>query len=117
MQEWPPGSYAALSRPKGVMKKPYNHCYDRNMMKLRKPEICPICSRSNIKRIVGGIPDEVGMSLIEVGEAVAGDCFMRDWKEDWLCTDCGHRWCDKTDPARIELEELYMQIKNKLEKS
>ncbi len=81
------------------------------MTDLRKPRSCPNCSGCNIKRIVGGTPDEVGMALLEAGKAVIGDCFARDWKEDWHCADCGHQWCDRTDPARIELEELLTKIK------
>ena len=85
------------------------------MNDLRKPDLCPECGGSRIKRIVGGIPNDVGWQMIEQGVAIPGDCFMRDWKEDWHCQDCGHEWCDRADPARIELEELYRRIKQRLE--
>ena len=83
------------------------------MKELRKPESCPECGSGDIKKIVGGIPSDAGWEMIDAGEAVVGDCFMRDWKENWRCSDCGHSWCDKTDPARIELEELYLRVKSK----
>lgn len=77
---------------------------------LRKPEICPKCGCSTIKRIVGGRPSRKGFELIAAGEAVQGTCFLKKWKEDWFCTECKHQWCDKTDPARIEMERLYEMI-------
>ena len=84
------------------------------MTELRKPDSCPECESTAIKRIVGGRPNEEGMKMIEAGKAVPGDCFMREWKEDWYCSACEHQWCDKTDPVRIEHERLYRKLEEDL---
>lgn len=84
-----------------------------NMKELRKPACCPRCKRNDLRRIVGGRPNEEGWKMIDSGDAVPGDCFLRPWKEDWRCVKCGHEWCDKTDPARIKFENLAQKIIDK----
>lgn len=50
------------------------------------------------------------MELIRKGDAVPGTCFLKEWKEDWYCPSCSYKWCDKSDPVRIEQEELLRSI-------
>lgn len=83
------------------------------MSDLKKPDCCPKCGKDNIKQIIGGTPNREDMALISSGLAVCGDCFMKEWKEDWHCANCKYNWCDKNDPERIKLENLYLKIKNK----
>lgn len=75
------------------------------MKTLTRPKACPQCGGKSIKRIIGGQPNSEGMQMIESGEAVSGDSFLKEWKEDWHCTECSNEWCDKDDPARIEMED------------
>ena len=80
------------------------------MLELRKPDLCPKCGGSDIRRIVGGRPTQEAWDMIHRGEAVLGTCFESLDRPDWRCMTCRHQWFDPTDPARIELDQMLKRI-------
>ena len=79
---------------------------DMNPDQIRKPDACPSCGGTDVKRIVYGHMSPEGLERAARGEFVLGGCTLRYDRDDWRCVDCDHTWWDPTDPARIKADEL-----------
>ena len=71
---------------------------------LRRPDSCPACEGRQVRQIYYGYPPDPIWKLMEEGVLVPGGCGLEPWQPDWECRDCGHRWFDEQDPAKMTVD-------------
>jgi ribosomal protein L37AE/L43A len=79
-------------------------------IELRKPDTCPKCDSTDVRRIIYGRPTAESLERIKRGEACLGHCFIEPWLPDWRCHACRHEWFVADDPGKQELERLLRSI-------
>ena len=74
---------------------------------------CPKCGAVEVLEIVYGKPTAEAQIRADRGEFELGGCIVTPDDPNRVCTACGARWIDQTDPQWIERQEMVRQLKER----